>query len=42
MFQQINENAGIFLKDLTLYMISECFSVACTVYIRSDITVPYA
>lgn len=40
MFQQINENAEIFLSDLALYMISGCFSVACTLCKESDITVP--
>lgn len=40
MFQKINENAEIFLIDLALYMISGCFSVACTLYKVSDITIP--
>jgi len=36
MFQHINENA----EDLALYVISGSFSVAYTVCIRSDITLP--
>jgi len=40
MFQKINENAEIFLKDLALYVISGCFLVVCTLYIRSDTTIP--
>lgn len=40
MFQQINENAEIFLNDLALYMISGCFSVTCILYDGSDIIVP--
>jgi hypothetical protein len=39
MFQQIDANSGCFPNDLALYMASGCFSAACTVYVRSDITV---